>query len=124
MHEKVFKELSDYPGKEILQVEGIKQACDEDIQEIFKRDVETENKRLQECLNLIKKDHLEVDIENFKDWEQIGYYKQTIPVKLCSLEQQEKPKDDGLILTKNDVEKNHFDTLLPYGQDYTGERVE
>ena len=57
MHEKVFKELSDYPRKEILQVERIKQACDEDIQEIFKRDVETENKRLQECLNLIKKDH-------------------------------------------------------------------
>jgi hypothetical protein len=32
MHEKVFKELSDNPGKEILQVEGVKQACDEDIQ--------------------------------------------------------------------------------------------
>jgi hypothetical protein len=29
-----------------------------------------------------------------------------------------------LILTKNDVEKNHFDTLLPYVQDYTGEWVE
>jgi hypothetical protein len=62
-----------------------------------------------------------VDTENFKDWEQIGYYKQTIPVKLCSLEQQENPEDNGLILTKNDVEKNHFDTLLPYVQDYTGE---
>jgi hypothetical protein len=44
MHEKVFKELPENPGKEILQVEGVKHACDEDIQEIFKRDVETETK--------------------------------------------------------------------------------
>jgi hypothetical protein len=91
MHEKVFKELPVNSGKEILQVEGVKQACDEDIQEIFKRDVETENKRLQGCLDLIKKNHPEVDIENFKDWEQIGYYKETIPVRLCSLELQEEP---------------------------------
>ena len=124
MHEKVFKELSDYPGKEILQVEGIKQACDEDIQEIFKRDVETENKRLQECLNLIKKDHPEVDIENFKDWEEIGYYKETIPVRLCSLELQEEPEEDSVIQSKDDAEKSHFGTLLPYVSDYTGEGAE
>jgi hypothetical protein len=124
MHEKVFKELPDYPGKEILQVEGIKQACDEDIQEIFKRDVETENKRLQECLNLIKKDHPEVDIENFKDWEEKGYYKETIPVRLCSLELQEEPEENSLILSKDDAEKSHFGTLLPYVSDYTGEGAE
>ena len=124
MHETVFKELSDYPGKEILQGEGIKQACDEDIQEIFKRYIETENKRLQECLNHIKKDHLEVDIENFKDWEEIGYYKETIPVRLCSLELQEEPEEDSLILSKDDAEKSHFGTLLPYVSDYTGEGAE
>jgi len=120
IHEKVFKELSDNPRKEILQFEGVKQACDEDIQEIFKRDVESENKRLQECLNLIKKDHPEVDIENFKDWEEIGYYKETIPVRLCSLELQEESEEDSLILSKDDAEKSHFGTLLPYVSDYTG----
>jgi hypothetical protein len=59
--------LSDNPRKEILQVEGVRLDCDEDIQKIFGRDAEIENKRLQDCLNLIKKDHPEVNIENFKD---------------------------------------------------------
>jgi len=118
------KELPENPGREILQVKGIKKACEAGIQEYFKRNVDVENEWLQQCLQTIKKNHPKVDTENFKDWEQIGYYKQTIPVKLCSLEQQENPEDNGLILTKNDVEKNHFDTLLPYVQDYTGEWVE
>jgi hypothetical protein len=38
LYEKVFKELPDNCGKEILQVEGVKQACDEDLQEFLKRD--------------------------------------------------------------------------------------
>jgi len=114
LYEKVFKELPDNPGKEILQVEGVRQACDEDLQEILKRDKEIENDRLKGCLDLIKKDHPEVDIENFEDWNEIGYYKQTIPVRLCSLELQDNPEEDSLILSKDDAEKSHFGTLLPF----------
>jgi hypothetical protein len=83
LYNRVFKELPDNPGKEILQVEGVMQTCDEDLQEILKRNKEIENDRLKGCLDLIKKDHPEVDTENFEDWEEVGYYKQTIPVRLC-----------------------------------------
>jgi hypothetical protein len=62
-----------------------------------------------------------VDIKNFKDWEEVGYYKETIPVRLCSFELQEEPEEDSLILSKDDEEKSHFGTLLPYVSDYTGE---
>ncbi len=65
-----------------------------------------------------------MDIKNFKDWEQIEYYKETIPVILCSLELQEEPEADSLILSKDDTEKSHFDTLLQYVSDYTGEGAE
>jgi hypothetical protein len=124
MHEKVFKELPDNPGREILQVEAVKQDCDEDILEIFRRDVEIQNKRQHDCLDLIKKDQPEVDTENVKDWEKVGYYKQTIPVRLCLLELQEDPEENSLILSKDDVEKSHFGTLLPFVSDYTGEGAE
>ncbi len=62
-----------------------------------------------------------MDIENFKDWEEIGYYKETIPVRLCSFELQEEPEEESLILSKDDAEKSHFVTLLPSVSDYTVE---
>ena len=124
MHEKVFKELPDNPGKEILQVEGVMQTCDEDLQEILKRDKEIENDRLKGCLDLIKKDHPEVDTEIFEDWEEVGYYKQIIPVRLCSLELQDDPEENSLILSNDDTEKSHFGSLLPFFSDYTGEGTE
>jgi hypothetical protein len=65
-----------------------------------------------------------VDTEKFKDWEEIGYYKQTIPVRFCSLELQEDPEENSLILSKDDAEKSHFGTLLPFVSDYTGEGAE
>jgi hypothetical protein len=55
---------------------------------------------------------------------EIGYYKETLPVRLCSLEQQEEPEEDSLILSKDDEEKSHFGTLLLYVCDYTGEGAE
>ncbi len=85
-----------------------------DLQEILKRDTEIEQDRLKGCLDLIKKDHPDVDIENFKDWEEIGYYKQTVPVRLCSLELQDDPEENSLILSKEDAEKSHFGTILPF----------
>ncbi len=65
LYEKEFKEMPDNPGKEILQVEGVMESCDKDLQEILKRDTEIEQDRLKGCLDLIKKDHPNVDIENF-----------------------------------------------------------
>ena len=119
LYEKEFKEMPDNPGKEILQVEGVMESCDKDLQEILKRDTEIEQDRLKGCLDLIKKDHPDVDIENFKDWEEIGYYKQTVPVRLCSLELQDDPEENSLILSKEDAEKSHFGTILPFVSDYT-----
>ena len=124
LYNRVFKELPDNPGKEILQVEGVMQTCDEDLQEILKRNKEIENDRLKGCLDLIKKDHPEVDTENFEDWEEVGYYKQTIPVRLCSLELQDNPEENSLILSNDDAEKSHFGSLLPFFSDYTGEGTE
>ncbi len=116
--------MPDNPGKEILQVEGAMQTCDNDLKEILKRDKEDENDRLKGCLGLIKKDHPEVNIENFNEWEEVGYYKQTVPVRLCSLELQDDPEENSLILSKDDAEKSHFGTILPFVSDYTGEGTE
>ncbi len=65
-----------------------------------------------------------MDIKNFKDWEEIGYYKETIPVRLCSLELQDEPEANSQILSKDDAEKSPFGTLLPYVSDYRGEGAE
>ncbi len=56
--------------------------------------------------------------------EEIGYYKQTVPVRLCSLELQDDPEENSLILSKEDAEKSHFGTILPFVSDYTGEGTE
>ena len=63
-------------------------------------------------------------LENFKDWEQIGYYKESIHVRLCLLELQEELEANSLILSKDNEEKSHFVTLLLYASDYTEEDTE
>ncbi len=44
--------MPDNPGREILQVEGVMESCDKDLQEILKRDTEIEQDRLKGCLDL------------------------------------------------------------------------